>query len=104
MYLSLKPMYFLIPDGKGPGLVKKQRSHVLLELNKRKKAEYLEKALGKETEVLLEEETELDGRRAWAGYTREYRKVLVLSDRELGNTLQKVCPEQICRGEFLLCR
>ena len=91
-------------EGQLPEAVKKQRSHVLLELNKRKKAEYLEKALGKETEVLLEEETELDGRRAWAGYTREYRKVLVLSDRELGNTLQKVCPEQICRGEFLLCR
>ena len=91
-------------EGQLPEAVKKQRSHVLLELNERKKAEYLEKALGKETEVLLEEETELDGRRAWAGYTREYRKVLVLSDRELGNTLQKVCPEQICRGEFLLCR
>ena len=91
-------------EGQLPEAVKKQRSHVLLELNKRKKAEYLEKALGKETEVLLEEETELDGRRAWAGYTREYRKGLVLSDRELGNTLQKVCPEQICRGEFLLCR
>lgn len=35
-------------EGQLPEAVKKQRSHVLLELNKRKKAEYLEKALGKE--------------------------------------------------------
>ena len=91
-------------EGQLPEAVKKQRSHVLLELNRRKKREYLERALGKETEVLLEEETELDGQRAWAGYTREYRKVVVLSEKELGNTLWRGCPQEIREGEFLLCR
>ncbi len=91
-------------DGQLPEAVKKQRSHVLLELDRRKRAEYLSRALGKETEVLLEEETELEGRRAWAGYTREYRKVVLISDQELGNTLRTVCPREVRGGEFLLCR
>lgn len=91
-------------DRQLPEAVKKQRSHVLLELDCRKREEYLSRALGKETEVLLEEETELEGRRAWAGYTREYRKVVLISDQELGNTLRTVCPREVRGGEFLLCR
>ena len=86
-----------------PEAVKKERSHVLLELNRRQKDKYLKAALGRETEVLLEEREEFEGRPAWSGYTREYRKVLVLSEKDLGNTLLTVCPEKVCRGEFLLC-
>lgn len=86
-----------------PEAVKKERSHVLLELNRRQKEKYLKAALGRETEVLLEEREEFEGRPAWSGYTREYRKVLVLSEKDLGNTLLTVCPEKVCRGEFLLC-
>ncbi len=91
-------------EGQLSEAVKKERSRVLLELNRKKKAEYLERALGKETEVLLEEETRLEGKRAWSGYTREYRKILLLSDENLGNTLRKVCPGELRDGEFLLCR
>lgn len=86
-----------------PEAVKKERSHVLLELNRRQKEKYLKAALGRETEVLLEEREEFEGRPAWSGYTREYRKILVLSEKDLGNTLLTVCPEKVCRGEFLLC-
>ena len=86
-----------------PEAVKKEWSHVLLELNRRQKEKYLKAALGRETEVLLEEREEFEGRPAWSGYTREYRKVLVLSEKDLGNTLLTVCPEKVCRGEFLLC-
>ena len=86
-----------------PEAVKKERSHVLLELNRRQKEKYLKAALGRETEVLLEEREEFEGRPAWSGYTREYRKVLVLLEKDLGNTLLTVCPEKVCRGEFLLC-
>ena len=86
-----------------PEAVKKERSHVLLELNRRQKEKYLKAALGRETEVLLEEREEFEGRPAWSWYTREYRKVLVLSEKDLGNTLLTVCPEKVCRGEFLLC-
>ena len=86
-----------------PEAVKKERSHVLLELNRRQKEKYLKAALGRETEVLLEEREEFEGRPAWSGYTREYRKVLVLSEKDMGNTLLTVCPEKVCRGEFLLC-
>ena len=85
-----------------PEAVKKERSHVLLELNRRQKEKYLKAALGRETEVLLEEREEFEGRPAWSGYTREYRKVLVLSEKDLGNTLLTVCPEKVCRVEFLL--
>ena len=54
-----------------PEAVKKERSHVLLELNRRQKEKYLKTALGRETEVLLGEREEFEGRPAWSGYTRK---------------------------------
>ena len=89
-------------DGQLPEAVKKQRSHVLLELDCRKREEYLSRALGKETEVLLEEETELEGRRAWAGYTREYRKVVLISDQELATPCGQSVPGKYA-GENFCC-
>ena len=86
-----------------PEAVKKERSRRLLELNRIQKEKYLETAVGQETEVLLEEKEDFQGRSAWAGYTREYRKVLVLSEKDLGNTLMRVRPGEVCRGEFLVC-
>lgn len=86
-----------------PEAVKKERSRVLLELNRVQKENYLAGAVGRETEVLLEEKENFEGRTAWTGYTREYRKVLVLSDKNLANTLLRVRPEMVCGGEFLLC-
>lgn len=39
--------------------------------------------LGKELEVLMEEEVEIDGVRYWTGHTREYLRVAVLSEEIL---------------------
>ena len=71
--------------GQIPEQEKTKRSHVLLELDERRRQEYMEGFLGKELEVLMEEEDEIDGVRYWTGHTREYLRVAVLSEENLMN-------------------
>lgn len=69
-----------------PGQISEQektrRSHILLELDGRRRREYMESFLGEEKEVLFEERVQADGREYWAGHTREYLKVLVPAEKE----------------------
>ena len=51
--------------------------------------EFRDAYVGKETEVLLEEEIELEGKKYFVGYTKEYVKVAVLSEKNKANTLKK---------------
>ena len=53
--------------GQIPEQEKTKRSHVLLELDERRRQEYMEGFFGKELEVLMEEEVEIDGVRYWTG-------------------------------------
>ena len=46
--------------------------------------------IGKEVEVLVEEETEIEGRRFWIGHTKEYMKILIESEENLQNTIIRV--------------
>ena len=63
-----------------PEQEKTRRSHILLELDAQRRQEYMESFLGEEKEVLLEEKVELDGKKWWVGYTREYLKAIVPDD------------------------
>ena len=69
-----------------PGQISEQektrRSHVLLELDGRRRWEYMESFLGEERDVLFEERVQADGREYWTGHTREYLKVLVPAEKE----------------------
>ena len=69
-----------------PGQISEQektrRSHVLLELDGRRRREYMESFLGEERDVLFEERVQADGREYWTGHTREYLKVLVPAEKE----------------------
>ena len=81
---------------------KTKRSHVLLELDERRRQEYMEGFLGKELEVLMEEEVEIDGVRYWTGHTREYLRVAVLSEENLMNQMVLVTPARIHGKDCLM--
>jgi len=64
-------------QGHLPDHVKTARSGVLLQMAARLKKEFEESFIGREVEVLLEEEICMDGRTYWQGYTERYVKVYV---------------------------
>lgn len=72
-----------------PEAIKTKRSSQLLELEHEMSKEFRDAYVGKETEVLLEEEIELEGKKYFVGYTKEYVKVAVLSEKNKANTLKK---------------
>lgn len=65
--------------------VKKERSAVLLELEKQMSEEFREYYCGKTVTVLMEEAYMHEGRQYFVGYTREYVKVAVLAEENLSN-------------------
>lgn len=75
--------------------VKKQRASRLIELNEKKHRMWLEKLIGSDVEVLIEELQVIGGREYWVGHTKKYEKVAVESDRDLRNTLITVQAEEL---------
>lgn len=71
-----------------PEAVKKDRLHVLEEIDRKKRAQYLERAVGSVQEVLFEEQVERGGKCYWTGHTMEYRRVFAESEKDLEN---KIC-------------
>ncbi len=89
-----------------PGQISEQektrRSHVLLELDGRRRREYMESFLGEERDVLFEERVQADGREYWTGHTREYLKVLVPAEKEdYENQMIPVKLTEIWKGDAL---
>lgn len=72
-----------------PEEIKNQRSHVLLELNKRNMAAYEAYFRGKKAEVLFETAVTADGRKYYTGHTKEYLKATVPADGE--DLTNKIC-------------
>lgn len=86
-----------------PEQEKTRRSHILLELDAQRRQEYMESFLGEEKEVLLEEKVELDGKKWWVGYTREYLKAIVPDNgKNRANEMISVRFSQIYHREYLL--
>ena len=69
---------------------KTKRSNTLLALDERNRKAYEEQFLGKETEILVEEQMEKDGKTYWIGHTKEYIRLAILSDENLSGRLLKV--------------
>lgn len=75
-------------DGQLTEAVKAQRSDKMLELHEIRAKEYEEAMIGKELELLLEEEIEIDGTQWYVGHSREYvRAVIKKSDAHKVNDL-----------------
>lgn len=69
-----------------PEAVKKERSEKLLALGHRMSGEFRQYYLGRQVTALLEEEFLYDGKRYYTGYTKEYVKVAVETEKDLSNT------------------
>lgn len=69
-----------------PETVKKERSEKLLALGHRMSEEFRRYYLGRQVTALLEEEFLYDGKRYYTGYTKEYVKVAVETEKDLSNT------------------
>ncbi len=67
-------------EGQVPEYVKKERSEILLGLNRRRQREYEERFLGKDLSVLLEEEILLNGRKYLTGHSMEYIRAAIPAD------------------------
>lgn len=70
-----------------PEAVKKERSEKLLALGHRMSEEFRRYYLGRQVTALLEEEFLYDGKRYYTGYTKEYVKVAVETEKDLSNTV-----------------
>lgn len=70
-----------------PENIKTDRSADLIELGVKMSDEFRRYYLGREEEVLFEEETKVDGQNYYVGYTKEYVKVAKVSNVPLDNQL-----------------
>ena len=75
-----------------PEQIKTERSHVLLKLHEKNKTAYLEQFVGKELEVLFEEQVKIGEKTVWSGYSREYIRVLWDTEECLENRICTVTP------------
>lgn len=69
-----------------PELVKTERSERLIALAEIMSEEFRRHYIGKKAEVLMEEPFEANGRRYFAGYTKEYVKIAMETDEDLSNS------------------
>ena len=67
--------------------VKAERSAVMIGLGERKRAAYEKRYVGREVEVLVEEDAVMDGRCVQVGHTKEYIKVALESNEDLKNRI-----------------
>ena len=72
-----------------PEPVKKERSNILLALEKKMSEEFREYYVGKQVTALMEEAYELEGEKYFTGYTKEYVKIAVKSADDLSNQFVK---------------
>ena len=73
-----------------PESVKAKRSNELIELGRRKQAEYEETLMGTVQEVLIEEEILHEGERYQTGFTMEYVKIRQKSEKNQINQIINV--------------
>lgn len=80
-----------VMENQVPEEIKTKRSAELLELSGRMSKEFREYYKGSIQEVLFEELTEVDGRKMYTGYTREYVKAVAEPTEPLENKMRKGC-------------
>lgn len=73
-----------------PEQIKARRSEILLALGEERRQAYEKSFIGKEVEVLVEEEIKVGGRTMQSGHTKEYIKIALDNDANLQNCIVKV--------------
>lgn len=69
---------------------KTKRSNILLAMDERNRKNYEDGFDGKETEILVEETMEKQGKTYWTGHTKEYIRLAVVSEQDLSGKLLNV--------------
>lgn len=69
--------------------IKTKRSNEMLAMDKEKRRKYEDYWIGKEVEVLVEEEIIHEGKKGFVGHTKEYMKVFLESDEDIRNKIVK---------------
>lgn len=88
-----------------PESCKADRSEKLLKLHEEKSKLYEERILGKEVEILLEEEIQVDGKSYMTGHTREYVKAAVENKGIYkANDIVRGTGVSFLKPHILLCR
>lgn len=104
-YSKRKGTKAAIMENQVPEAVKKERSRVLLELEKKQSEAFRREYVGKELSVLFEERKEIEGKEYEIGHTREYVKVAVLAEDNkpsLSNEIKTVLAKSMLTGEIIL--
>ncbi|MEE1086145.1 MAG: tRNA (N(6)-L-threonylcarbamoyladenosine(37)-C(2))-methylthiotransferase MtaB [Schaedlerella sp.] len=70
-----------------PEQIKTIRSGKLLELDENKRDSYEKTFVGKDVEVLIEEQIQVDGKLVWTGHTKEYVRIAVESEDIVENSI-----------------
>ncbi len=91
----------VMPD-QTPESVKTERSEQLIALAETMSEEFRRYYLGKEVEVLMEEPFWTDGRRYFAGYTKEYVKIALETDKDLSNSFVTGMAKGMSDGGILI--
>ena len=82
--------------------IKAERSNELIALNKKHKTNFMKYYIGRNTEILVEEKCEINGEEYQTGYTKEYVKVAVKSDKDLSNTIIEGKIEKFLTDDIML--
>ena len=79
LHLSVRAVETLVKNMNEPKPepVKKERSNILLALEKKMSEEFREYYVGKQVTALMEEAYEFEGETYFTGYTKEYVKIAV---------------------------
>ena len=72
-----------VMEGQIPEQVKADRSAVLIQLGEENQKQYEAEFAGKTVEVLVEEQSVIDGKEMWVGHTKEYMKIALESEGNL---------------------
>ena len=73
-----------------PEPVKTERSEDLIKVGENLTMEYRRKFIGKKVSVLFEEIINVAGENYWVGYTKEYIKVIMKSDKDISGDIKNV--------------
>lgn len=85
-----------------PDQIKTQRSDILLEMEAKQSREYRRLYVGKEVEVLFEEEKEIQGKKYQIGHTCQYVKVAYQTDQYLSNQIVRGKVTRLLTDDVLL--
>lgn len=84
--------------------IKSERSDELLRLNNVLREKYIKKFMGKTADILFEEKILIENESYFVGYTREYVRVAVKTDKDLRNKIVCVKIKSLLNKEILLAQ